>query len=111
MRKDKGKEVCTEVWCIRFKVVRHHKDQCPVFNDNIHVGGPSSLKSVVRLSGTHLVWCVIYQYTGLHSTYCGQRIGKYMLEIKQLFCRLCSSLGHDEQHRQSFDLIDRKSVV
>ena len=39
--KDKGKEVCTEVWCIKCKATRKRKDQCPVLNNYLTTHGPS----------------------------------------------------------------------
>ncbi len=27
----KGKEIREEVWCTKFKLKSHHKDQCPLF--------------------------------------------------------------------------------
>ena len=78
LHKDKGKEACTDVWCICCKVSGHHKDQCPVFNDYLQVGGPSPLKSAIGPSGTPTLWCTICQAMGMNAIDYFLPIGKYM---------------------------------
>ena len=74
LHKDKGKEVCVEVWCIKRKASGYHKDRCHVFNNYLNVGGPSPLKSPV--------WCTICQIILFHDIYSFLRIIKYQPNLK-----------------------------
>ncbi|WP_208081194.1 hypothetical protein, partial [Bacteroides uniformis] len=71
-------------------------DQYPVFNDYLSARGPSPLESVERPSGTPTLWCVIFKAMGMHTTKFFSRIGKYIPELKQPFCKFFSSVGNDE---------------
>ena len=91
------------MWCIKCKASGNHKDQCHVFNNYLNAGGPSPLNN--------LVWCTICQIAGLHDIDSCPRIRKYQPDLKRLFCKFCLSLGHDEHHCRTFDIMLDKAKI
>lgn len=107
----KGKEVRSsmqsEVWCIKCKVEGHYKVKLPVYRDYSGTRMPSPLKpglSVGPSIGLN-VWCSICEVADQHfMDYC-HMLKIYVRSPKKLFCNYCISLGHDEKHCQSYDLM------
>lgn len=62
----KGKEAQPdthlEVWCIKFKVEGHYKDQCPVYPNYLASRGPNPLKLEPNAepSTRSNLWCSIF---------------------------------------------------
>ena len=97
LRKEQGKDVCIDLWCIRCRVSGHTKDQFPLLADYMQVGGPSPVHP--GASGEHILsrpsssgptlWCDDCRVAGLHDTNHFPRLGAYVPELKQQWCRFC----------------------
>jgi hypothetical protein len=53
MKKNKGKDKREDIWCVRCRSEGHDKEHCPLFNEYLASGAPSSLKKVT------LPWCEV----------------------------------------------------
>ena len=106
MQKERGKEANLDIWCIRCRVSGHTKDQCPLLVDYMQAGGPNPLclKEVVWPTSPTL-WCTDCRIAGLHGTNHLPHLGAYVPELKQQWCLLCSSVGHEEHNCRTYDLM------
>ena len=111
-RNDHGKEGSQYVWCIRSKGPGHSKDPCPLFSDYMQAGDSSSLRPTKMVGPSSLMlWCADCWVVGRHDTDHWPRLGAYVPEIKQHWCRFFSSVGHDEQNCRTLDLmVDRGNL-
>lgn len=113
LRKERGKDGCVDLWCIRCWVSGHIKDQCPLLANYMQVGGPSliclgenrdPIMSRLGSSGPAL-WCDDCRVAGQHDTNHCPQIGAYVPELKQQWCELFLSVGHDEKKCRTYDLM------
>ena len=113
LRKERGKDGCADLWCIRCRVSGHTKDQCPLLTDYMQVGGPSpihpgpSREPILSRPGSSrpVLWCDDCRVAGLHDSNHYPRLGVYVPELKQQQCRFYQSVGHDEQNYHTYDLM------
>lgn len=91
-------EAHEEVWCIKCKGKGHDKDHCPVFANYVAEGGPMPLRPEAQVdpSTAPVLWCVICQVGGKHTTDNYHLLQKYTQTLQQLFCNFCRSIGHNE---------------
>lgn len=87
LQKEKEKDVRARVWCTRCKSEGNHKDHFPIYNNYLEVGGPTTIKNRVGPSEVPKLWCAIFQGNGLHMTDFCPRLGKYILELQQPYCK------------------------
>ncbi len=55
------------------------------------------------------MWCAIFQVIGQHLIENCHILHKFVPTTKQLFCNFCKSVGHDERHCRSYELIMDKT--
>ena len=94
----KGKEVRKEVWCTRCRVEGHSKEQCPVFAQYLASGAPNPLPQTWGLS------CKICIQVGQRPQDC-HMLQKYTKTPKNLYCTFYSSVGHDDSHCRTLDMV------
>jgi len=70
-------------------------------------GGPIPLKTkaLARLSVGTTLWCAICQVAGQHVMDNCLLLQKFIQTPQQLFCNFYKSMGHDERHCQSYELM------
>ena len=91
LQKEQGKDGCADIWCIRFWISGHTKDQCPLLMDYIKVGrpspvcpGPSREPILLRPGSSGLaLLCDDYRVVGLHDTNHYPWLGAYVPKLKQ----------------------------
>lgn len=105
--KETKPEVHEEVWCLKCKFQRRDKYHCPVFANYIIGGGPIPLKleSPAWSSMGAMLWYDICQVARKHATDNCHFLQKFVQTSQQLFCDFCKSVGHDEQHCHSYELM------
>jgi hypothetical protein len=94
----KGKEAHEEVWCTKCRIEGHSKEHCPVFKKYLPSSAPNPLLQIGGL------WCEIYRQAGHRSQDC-HMLKKYTKTPKNLYCTFYSSVGHDDNHCCTLDLM------
>ena len=111
--KEQGKDIYTDLWCIRCWVYGHTKDQCPLLTDYMQVGEPRLIRPGVSResalfrpgSSRSMLWCDDFRAASLHDTNHCPLLGAYVPKLKQKWCRFCRWVGHDEENCRTYDLM------
>ena len=100
-------EVQEEVWCIKCRSQGHNKDHRLILANYVVMGGPTPLQPEAHAgpSETLVLWCVICEIGGKHTTNNCHLLQKYTTKPKKLFCNFCRSMGHDECTCRSYQLM------
>lgn len=72
---------------------------------------PLRQEAPARPSGGATLWCTIYQVVAKHVTNNCHLLQKFMSTPQQLFCDFCKSVGHDEHHYQSYELMMERTPM
>ena len=51
------------------------------------------------------LWCAIFQVVGQHATDNCHLLQNFVLTPQQLLCNFCKSVGHDERHCYSYEMM------
>lgn len=94
----KIKEVREEVWCTKCRSEGHSKEKCPIFRDYMASGALDPLNA-----GSYL-WCEICKVGGQHRSEDCYLLQKYVHTTRNLYCKFCKSVGHDENNCRSYEL-------
>jgi len=91
-------EVCTEDWGIKCKDKGHDKDDYPIYQNYLIVGGhvPLKPKSIVGSSARVSLWCDIFQIARKHVTDHCHLLQKFIQTQQHFFCTFYKLVGHDE---------------
>ena len=94
----KGKVVWEEVWCTRCQTEGHDKEQCPVVINYLNSGAPNPFNPSV-------LYCEICRTTSQHRPEDYYLLQRYVQVPKNPYCKLCKSVGHNEDECCSFYLM------
>jgi len=94
----KGKVVREEVWCTRCKIEGHDKEQCPVLKNYLNVGGPNPFNN-------NVLYCEICRTTGQHRPEDCYLLQRYVLVVKNPYCKFCKFVGHNENECRSLNFM------
>ena len=98
----KGKATHEEVWCIHCRTEGQDKDQCLALRNYLNTGTPNPLHPSV-------LYCEIYRTTGQHRPKDCYLLQRYVQFPKNPYCKLCKSVGHNEDECRSFDLMRERT--
>ena len=91
------------LWCTKFRMDRHTKDNCLTFMNYVASGAPNPL------NGKGLAWCHIFQSRGNRDEECVY-LKKVVSTLVNLFCKFCKSVGHEEKDCRAYHLLKEKIV-
>lgn len=66
---------------------------------------PLKLEDIARLSTGAVLWNAICQVIGKHATDNFHLLQNFIQTPQQLLCNFCKSVGHDECHYRSYELM------
>ena len=99
----KGKESHEDLWCTKWWMDGHTKDNYPTFMNYVSFGVPNPL------NGHGLPWCRICQSRG-HRDKEFLYLPKVISTPTNLFCKFCKSVGHEEKDCKAYQLLKEKTV-
>ena len=100
----KGKESQEDLWCKKYRMDGHTKDNCLTYMNYIASGAPNPL------SAHGLPWCRICLSRGHHDKEI-LYLQNFVSTPANLFCKLCKLVGHEEMDYRAYRLLKENTIL